>query len=105
MDAFRDGTSVADLDPRDQLGRAFAILRGSAVIETPPSFALLSRVYAAIGGLLVRYRPAIQPFAILAPHLAAALTIADCPGRRKGSPAHVADGSKLLEYCGFCDLR
>jgi len=35
----------------------------------PVHFVLLGRAFASLGGLLLRYRPKLAPFAILAPYL------------------------------------
>jgi ubiquinone biosynthesis protein len=71
--ALRPGTSVAELDWQaafaDQLARARAL--GGVVI--PRSFVLLGRVLAAVGGLLATFRPRLELYALLAPHIAQAL--------------------------------
>ena len=45
-----------------------------AGITIPPSFVLLGRVLGTMAGLVATYKPPIQLHAVIAPHLAAALT-------------------------------
>jgi ubiquinone biosynthesis protein len=76
MGVFRDGaTAVATgtIDPRAQLARGLDLARAHPIARVPHSFVLLGRVFGSLGGLLLRYRPQIDLFRILAPYLAAAL--------------------------------
>jgi len=76
VDALRPGQDVASIDFNAQLAemaeRLSAVGRAGASIKIPPSFVLLSRVLATLAGLLVRYQPRLQPFALLAPFVMAA---------------------------------
>ncbi len=69
MGAFRDGADLSALDPRAQIEQALAIARDNPVVAIPQSFVLLGRVFASLGGLVIRYRPRLSLFAILAPYL------------------------------------
>jgi predicted unusual protein kinase regulating ubiquinone biosynthesis (AarF/ABC1/UbiB family) len=74
MDVFRPDPDVAlaDLDPQAAFEEALALARANPV-QIPHDFVLLGRVFAALGGLVLRYRPRLDLFALLAPYLAAAL--------------------------------
>lgn len=78
VDAMRPGSDAAEIDWNDQLVRFTTQLgsasRAGASIRVPPAFVMLSRVLATLAGLLVRYRPRLQPFALIAPFVAAAAT-------------------------------
>jgi ubiquinone biosynthesis protein len=71
MDVFRpDPTvSLAELDPRVAFEEALALAKANPV-QVPHHFVLLGRVFAALGGLLLRFRPRINLFVLLAPYLA-----------------------------------
>ncbi len=71
MDTFRPDPTVSldDLDPREAFEEALALARANPV-QVPGHFVLLGRVFAALGGLLLRYRPQINLFVLLAPYLA-----------------------------------
>jgi ubiquinone biosynthesis protein len=75
MDSFRPdpGVSLAELDPRALFEEALVLARANPV-HVPQDFVLLGRVFAALGGLLLRYRPRLNLFALLAPYLATAST-------------------------------
>jgi ubiquinone biosynthesis protein len=74
MDIFRPDPNVAlaDLDPQAAFEEALALARANPV-RIPHDFVLLGRVFAALGGLVLRYRPQLNLFALLAPHLAAVM--------------------------------
>lgn len=71
--AFRQGASLATLDPAAQVAEALALARQSPIAEIPADFVMIGRVLSTLGGLLVHYRPDIDLFRLVAPHLAAAL--------------------------------
>lgn len=74
LEQFRDGAAdLSTIDPRAQLERAMAVARDNPVITVPEDFVLLGRVFGSLGGLLMHYRPTINLFAIIAPHLARAM--------------------------------
>ncbi len=89
LEAFREGAArgvsgnssgaspFAAIDPRAQLERVMAIARDNPVVEVPREFVLLGRVFATLAGLLVRYQPRIDLFAIIAPFLSRALAETD----------------------------
>jgi ubiquinone biosynthesis protein len=81
MDVFRPAPSVtlAELDPRAAFEEALALARANPVV-VPQHFVLLGRVFAALGGLLLRYRPRLDLFVVLAPYLAPVLAGA-APGQ------------------------
>jgi ubiquinone biosynthesis protein len=76
VDAMRPGADLATIDFNAQLQqlteRLAAAGRAGGSIHAPPSFVLLARVLGTIAGMLVRYRPSLQPFALIAPMLAQA---------------------------------
>lgn len=74
MDVFRPSptTSLQELDPRAAFEEALALARQNPVV-VPQHFVLLGRVFAALGGLLLRYRPRLNLYVVLAPYLAPVL--------------------------------
>lgn len=74
LEQFRDGAAdLATIDPRAQLERAMAVARENPVVTVPEDFVMLGRVFGSLGGLLMHYRPTINLFATIAPHLARAM--------------------------------
>ena len=73
LGALRRGARADDpgFDPTAAMGEAFAQARRHPV-AAPSHFVLIGRVLATIGGLVFAHRPAIEPFALIAPALAAA---------------------------------
>jgi predicted unusual protein kinase regulating ubiquinone biosynthesis (AarF/ABC1/UbiB family) len=72
LEQFRPGASLQlDFDPRERLERVLALLRENPIVQIPDDFVQLGRIFTAVGGLLLRYRPRIDLFGILAPRLAA----------------------------------
>jgi predicted unusual protein kinase regulating ubiquinone biosynthesis (AarF/ABC1/UbiB family) len=71
--ALRRGVRLDDpaFDPAAALADAFALARRHPV-AAPAHFVLIGRVLATLGGLLFAHRPAIQPFALIAPALSGA---------------------------------
>ena len=76
VDAMRPGADVATIDWNGQLAqlteRLTAAGRGGGSITVPRSFVLLGRVLGTLAGILVRYKPRLEPFALLAPFVIAA---------------------------------
>jgi predicted unusual protein kinase regulating ubiquinone biosynthesis (AarF/ABC1/UbiB family) len=72
LELFRESaaTSLADVDPERSLAAFLGVIEANPVVQLPDHFVLLGRVFAALGGLLVRYRPRIGLFGILVSHLA-----------------------------------
>lgn len=64
---------LAEIDPRRELQRALQMVRTHPVRRVPSEFVQLARVFGSLGGLFLRYRPRVQPLAILAPFLSRAL--------------------------------
>jgi len=60
---------LAELDTATQIARALELSREAGSVQVPPSFILIGRIFALVGGLVLHYRPTID----LAPLLAAAL--------------------------------
>jgi predicted unusual protein kinase regulating ubiquinone biosynthesis (AarF/ABC1/UbiB family) len=75
LEAFRTQATVdlANIDPKAQLERALELMRQNPIVKVPSSFVLLGRVFGALGGLVIKYRPRIQLLGILGPHLARAM--------------------------------
>ncbi|MBX3025169.1 AarF/ABC1/UbiB kinase family protein [bacterium] len=71
LQAFRVDTAdpLAGLRPEDALARILRLTRDNPIVAVPPDFVLLGRVFATLGGLLVRYRPRVNLFQILLPYL------------------------------------
>ncbi len=73
LEAFSEGIDLESIDPHAQIQRAIELSKTTPV-EVPDHFVMLGRVFAALGGLIFAYRPQIDLFQIIAPHLANALT-------------------------------
>lgn len=71
LDAFRPNTTVAlqDIDARAAVERVLQLTRDNPIVAVPGDFILLARVFAVLGGLLMRYRPRINLFQLLMPPL------------------------------------
>jgi ubiquinone biosynthesis protein len=71
LDAFRPAPDrpLASIDPRESFDRALALARATS-IRIPQHFVLLGRALAALAGLLLAYRPELDLFSLVAPHLA-----------------------------------
>ncbi len=73
VDGMRPGADLATIDFSAQLQelteRLAAAGRAGGAIHAPPAFVLLARVLGTVAGMLVRYRPSLQPFALIAPFL------------------------------------
>jgi ubiquinone biosynthesis protein len=65
--AFRDGAELGDIDPRAQLETALRVAHENPVVRLPQEFVLIGRVFASLGGLLVRHQPKISLFATITP--------------------------------------
>lgn len=79
LDAFRESAGTLDLqnlDPRAEMEKAMRMAREYPIARIPQDFVLLGRVFASLGGLMLRYKPRIHLFAIIAPHLSRALRTA-----------------------------
>src|SRR5262249_45378345 len=74
LGALREGVRLDDptFDPAAALAQAFA-LAPRPPVAAPSHFVLIGRVLATLGGLVFAHRPAIQPFAAIAPAMSAAL--------------------------------
>jgi ubiquinone biosynthesis protein len=68
---FRDraGSSLADADPERTAAEFLAAIEANPVVRIPGHFVLLGRVFASLGGLLLRYRPQIDLYGVILPHL------------------------------------
>jgi ubiquinone biosynthesis protein len=70
LERFRDGVSLEGGEgAQARLLEAFALLRDNPVVRVPADFVALGRVFAALGGLVLRWRPRVDLFATLAPRL------------------------------------
>ena len=69
LEAFRADTDrpLATIEPGAALERILRLTRDNPIVAVPPDFVLLGRVFATLGGLLMRYRPQINLFQILLP--------------------------------------
>jgi len=71
LDAFR-ADSLASLDARDAsaaIDKILHLTRDNPIVAVPGDFVLLGRVFATLGGLIMRYRPRVNLFAIVTPYL------------------------------------
>jgi ubiquinone biosynthesis protein len=75
IDAMRPDMNAAEIDWNAQLAQFTDTLaaagRSGTTMRVPRSFVLLARVLGTLAGLLVRYRPNLQPFALIAPYVIA----------------------------------
>jgi len=72
--AFREGMRLdVDVDHAAHVRRILDLTEENPIAEIPGHFVLLGRVFASLGGLIVRYRPDLRLSALLRPGLAAAL--------------------------------
>ncbi|MEO8602019.1 MAG: AarF/UbiB family protein [bacterium] len=70
LDAFRaDAVAVADLDAGAAMQKVLHLTRDNPIVAVPGDFVLLGRVFATLGGLVMRYRPSLNLFAVLSPYL------------------------------------
>lgn len=76
LEQFQKGASLADVDPHAQLEQAMKIMRDNPVVQVPEDFVLLGRVFGSLGGLLMHYKPRVDFFRTIAPHLARAMRAA-----------------------------
>ena len=73
LSAFRDGMRLdASVDHAAQIRRILELTDQDPISDLPGHFVLLGRVFASLGGLLVRYRPQIALSDLLRRPLAAA---------------------------------
>jgi predicted unusual protein kinase regulating ubiquinone biosynthesis (AarF/ABC1/UbiB family) len=75
LDAFRADGSFAtrEIDARAAVQRILHLTRDNPIVAIPPDFVLLGRVFAALGGLLMRYRPRVNLYQLLMPSLLRAM--------------------------------
>jgi ubiquinone biosynthesis protein len=75
--AMKPGVAAADIDWSAQMKvmmeEATRAVRAGGV-RVPPGFVLLGRVLATIAGYVVTYRPPLELFRLIGPHVAAAVT-------------------------------
>jgi ubiquinone biosynthesis protein len=75
LGALRDGADLSAIDPKAQLDEALRLARENPVVHVPQEFVLIGRVFASLGGMILRYKPRLSLFAALAPSLAVALRV------------------------------
>ena len=76
VDAIRPGVDAATIDWQaafQAMASDLAEAARAGGVTVPRSFVLLGRVLATLAGLIVTYKPKLEPFALIAPHLSAAL--------------------------------
>jgi len=70
LDAFRaDAAAIADLDASGAMQKVLHLTRDNPIVAVPGDFVLLGRVFATLGGLVMRYRPNVNLFALIMPYL------------------------------------
>ncbi|HTF35958.1 MAG TPA: AarF/UbiB family protein [Myxococcota bacterium] len=70
LERFREGVPLEGGEAAQaRLFEAFALLRDNPIVRVPADFVAFGRVFAALGGLILRWRPRIDLFATLAPRL------------------------------------
>jgi predicted unusual protein kinase regulating ubiquinone biosynthesis (AarF/ABC1/UbiB family) len=74
LEAFRSDSAapLEGVDPAAAMERVLRLTRDNPIVAIPGDFVLLGRVFASLGGLLMRYRPHVNLFQILMPYLARA---------------------------------
>ena len=89
LERFREGALLdGGTSAQARLREAFALVRENPVVRVPADFVALGRVFAALGGLFLRWRPRVDLFATLAPQLVrAAAAVAPEPGSPVGQDA------------------
>jgi ubiquinone biosynthesis protein len=73
--AMKPGVAAADIDWSAQMKALMAEAQRAARqggVQVPPGFVLLGRVLATIAGFVVTYKPQLELFRLVAPHLAKA---------------------------------
>lgn len=74
LERFREGEdSAAADDTAARVQELLRLLHENPVVGIPEDFVQMGRVFAVLGGLVLRYRPRIDLFALIGPHLASAL--------------------------------
>jgi ubiquinone biosynthesis protein len=74
LEHFRPGARFAEaFDAQERFESVLALLRENPIVRIPEDFVQLGRIFAALGGLLLRYQPRLDLFGILAPRLAGAI--------------------------------
>jgi len=76
LETFRESAGSFDMqnvDPRAELERAMRLTQQYPIARVPRDFVMLGRVFASLSGIVIRYKPRINLFAIIAPHLARAM--------------------------------
>jgi predicted unusual protein kinase regulating ubiquinone biosynthesis (AarF/ABC1/UbiB family) len=70
LERFREGVPLEGGEAAQaRLLEAFGLLRDNPVVRVPPDFVALGRVFAALGGLILRWRPRVDLFRTLGPRL------------------------------------
>jgi ubiquinone biosynthesis protein len=69
LEAFRADSErpLEAIEAGAAMERIVRLTRDNPIVAVPPDFVLLGRVFATLGGLLMRYRPQINLFQILTP--------------------------------------
>ncbi|MFN8642664.1 MAG: AarF/UbiB family protein [Candidatus Binatia bacterium] len=69
--AFRADSDqpLAALEPDAMMRRILLLTRDNPIVAVPTDFVLLGKVFASLGGLLMRYRPQVNLFQILTPYV------------------------------------
>jgi predicted unusual protein kinase regulating ubiquinone biosynthesis (AarF/ABC1/UbiB family) len=82
LEAFRSDTAFAaqEIDAPAALERVLRLTRDNPIVAIPGDFVLLGRVFAVLGGLLMRYRPRVNLFQLIMPYLLRAVQPASAPG-------------------------
>ncbi len=88
LDAFRADAAFAsrDIDARAALERVLHLTRDNPIVAVPGDFVLLGRVFAVLGGLLMRYRPRVNLLQLLMPPLLCAARAPDLRDYRLHQP-------------------
>lgn len=73
LSSFRENMSLADIDPHEQLELAMELAKDNPITNVPAHFVMIGRVLGSLGGLAMRYKPDVDLFRVVMPHLGAAL--------------------------------
>ena len=79
LEAFAANVSFdeLDLDPQQILAEVMTLAQANPVSKIPRNFVQLGRVFGALSGLMLHYKPRINLLSLIAPPLARAMTATD----------------------------
>jgi predicted unusual protein kinase regulating ubiquinone biosynthesis (AarF/ABC1/UbiB family) len=73
LGSLRADVDLSTIDPRAMFDQALAALRENPVVRVPQEFVMIGRVFASLGGLILRYQPKVDLLAAVGPAIAASM--------------------------------